>query len=93
MDKELHNKVILITGAAQGIANAVCKGCAKEGATLIMADINAPKLEEAVKELQTEVGCLAGMTCQRITHMLTALVKSGVLVKNYVKKTPFYSVA
>ena len=75
MDKELHNKVILITGAAQGIANAVCKGCAKEGATLIMADINAPKLEEAVKELQTE-----GYTCEACVMDITKqeMVNAGI---------------
>ena len=30
---------------------------------------------------------------QRVTHMLSALVKEGKLVKVYVKKTPYYSMA
>jgi len=55
-----------------------------------LAEADAPK---SIKELQSEVESLSGLTNQRITHMLTDLVKSGSLVKEYVKKTPFYSVA
>ena len=55
-----------------------------------LAGVDAPK---SIKELQSEVESLSGLTNQRITHMLTDLVKSGSLVKKYVKKTPFYSVA
>ena len=36
---------------------------------------------------------ISGLTNQRITHMLTDLVKAETLVKEYVKKTPYYSVA
>lgn len=59
----------------------------------IVAYLTAVDTAKSIKELQAEVACLNGMTCQRVTHMLTALVKAEVLVKNYVKKTPFYSVA
>lgn len=55
-----------------------------------LASADAPK---SIKELQSEIESLAGLTNQRITHMLTDLVKGGSLVKEYVKKTPFYSVA
>ncbi len=55
-----------------------------------LKDADAPK---TIKELQTEMPSLAGLTNQRITHMLTDLVKGGTFVKNYVKKTPYYSIA
>jgi hypothetical protein len=55
-----------------------------------LATADAPK---AIKELQAEIPSLAGLTNQRITHMLTDLVKGGTLAKEYVKKTPYYSVA
>ena len=55
-----------------------------------LTGVDAPK---SIKELQSEVESISGLTNQRITHMLTDLVKSGSLVKEYVKKTPFYSVA
>lgn len=57
-------------------------------AYLVSAD--APK---SIKELQAEVASLNGLTNQRITHLLTDLVKAETLVKEYVKKTPYYSVA
>lgn len=55
-----------------------------------LADVDAPK---TIKELQAEVAELNGLTNQRITHMLTDLVKVGKLTKEYVKKTPYYSIA
>lgn len=55
-----------------------------------LATADAPK---AIKELQAEIPSLANLTNQRITHMLTDLVKGGTLAKEYVKKTPYYSVA
>ena len=55
-----------------------------------LKDADAPK---TIKELQTEMPSLAGLTNQRITHMLTDLFKGGTLKKNYVKKTPYYSIA
>ena len=51
---------------------------------------DAPK---TIKELQTAIPSLADLTNQRITHLLTDLVKAETLTKNYVKKTPYYSVA
>ena len=55
-----------------------------------LADVDAPK---TIKELQVEIAELDGLTNQRITHMLTDLVKVGKLTKEYVKKTPYYSIA
>lgn len=55
-----------------------------------LANVDAPK---TIKELQAEVAELNGLTNQRITHMLTDLVKAGKLTKEYVKKTPYYSIA
>jgi hypothetical protein len=55
-----------------------------------LTEVDAPK---TIKELQAEVAELDGLTNQRITHMLTDLVKAGKLTKEYVKKTPYYSIA
>ena len=51
---------------------------------------DAPK---TIKEMQAEIADIAELTNQRITHMLTDLVKAGTLAKEYVKKTPYYSIA
>lgn len=55
-----------------------------------LTEVDAPK---TIKELQAEIPSISGLTNQRITHMLTDLVKAGTLTKEYVKKTPYYSVA
>ena len=47
---------------------------------------------KTIKEIQAGIPDIAGLTNQRITHMLTDLIKAGTLTKEYVKKTPYYSV-
>ena len=59
----------------------------------IVAYLTEADMPKAIKELQAEVASIAELTNQRITHMLTDLVKAEVLKKEYVKKTPYYSVA
>ena len=54
-----------------------------------LTNVDTPK---TIKELQAEIPSISGLTNQRITHMLTDLVKAGTLTKEYVKKTPYYSV-
>lgn len=58
--------------------------------TSYLAEVDSPK---SIKELQAEMDSLATLTNQRVTHLLTDLVKSGTLTKEYVKKTPYYSIA
>ena len=55
-----------------------------------LTEVDAPK---TIKELQAEIPSIGSLTNQRITHMLTDLIKAGTLAKEYVKKTPYYSVA
>jgi hypothetical protein len=54
-----------------------------------LAEADAPK---SIKELQAEMPSLEGLSNQRITHLLTDLVKAERLTKDYVKKTPYYSI-
>lgn len=44
----LKNKSVVITGAASGIGRALALECARRGARLLLADINAPGLQQAV---------------------------------------------
>ena len=55
-----------------------------------LTEVDTPK---TIKELQAEIPSISDLTNQRITHMLTDLVKAETLTKEYVKKTPYYSVA
>jgi len=52
----LHNKVTLITGAASGMGRATADTFAREGATVVVADINDGDGTTAVKEIQAAGG-------------------------------------
>lgn len=45
-----------------------------------------------IKEMQAEIADLATLSNQRITHLLTDLVKAKQLDKSYIKKVPYYCV-
>src|ERR1700676_5356276 len=65
MDLHLKDKVILITGGAKGIGEAITRGCAREGAIPVFVDKDA----EAGKRLASELrdsGAACGFTCADI---------------------------
>jgi NAD(P)-dependent dehydrogenase (short-subunit alcohol dehydrogenase family) len=49
MSASLAGKVAIVTGASQGIGNAIAKGLAAEGARIVVADVN--RAQEAAQEL------------------------------------------
>ncbi|MGH9741382.1 MAG: SDR family oxidoreductase [Candidatus Acidiferrum sp.] len=61
MDLQLKDKVVLITGGAKGIGEAITRGCAREGAIPVFID----KDSEAGKKLESELRN-AGTTCRFI---------------------------
>lgn len=58
----------------------------------ILAHLTAADSLKSIKELQEEIPSLSELSNQRITHLLTDLVKEEKIVKEYNKKTPFYAV-
>lgn len=59
----------------------------------IVAYLTSADAPKTIKEMQTDIPSIAGLTNQRITHMLTDLVKSETVRKDYVKKVPYFSIA
>lgn len=49
---EVKDKVVVITGGAQGIGLAIAEHFAKQGAKLVLGDIKADELEKAVKTIE-----------------------------------------
>jgi 3-oxoacyl-[acyl-carrier protein] reductase len=47
----LEDKVAIVTGAAQGIGRAIALLLAKEGAHIVVSDINLPKAQETAQEI------------------------------------------
>lgn len=64
MDKKLRNNVALVTGAAKGIGLAIAERLAKDGAKLVLADLDAVGLKQAAAHLtsrfDTKVATEAG---------------------------------
>src|SRR5712675_1581153 len=56
MSNRLQNKVILVTGAAQGIGFACARQVAAEGATVILADIQPDRGEQSAAAIRNEGG-------------------------------------
>lgn len=63
-EKRLYQKVILVTGAAQGFGYGIAQHLALNGAYVVLADINLPKAEKAAKEFCELIKPFAGMAIQ-----------------------------
>lgn len=63
MIEMVENKVVFVTGAASGIGYAIGKEFAKQGAKVVLTDINEGKLEEAVNTLKDNGLKVTGIRC------------------------------
>ena len=50
--KDFSSEIVLVTGAAQGIGKALARAFASCGATLVLWDIDEPKLQSTREELE-----------------------------------------
>lgn len=58
---------------------------------IILAYLTEADTARCIKELQAEITEISGLSNQRVTHLMTALVNENKVTKEYVKKTPYYS--
>ena len=56
--KTLHDKAVVITGAASGIGRALALDCARRGARLLLADLDTEGLAQTVAQAR-----FLGATC------------------------------
>lgn len=58
---EFKDKVVIVTGAAMGIGKAIATAFCNEGASLVLGDILADKLNATVDELKAKGGTVVGV--------------------------------
>ena len=76
---KLNNKIAIVTGAGQGLGEALAKRLAQEGADVVVADINLPNAERVAKEISESYK-------REALPVLVDVTKSEQ-VANMVKKT------
>ncbi len=60
---DLSGKVVLVTGAAQGLGKAVAEACARQGAIVIIADIEDQLAEQVASEIEQATGQSVAAHC------------------------------
>ena len=76
---KLKDRVAVITGSASGIGRASAKEFAKEGARVVVADINLAGAQETVKQIETAGGvALAVKTDVSAPESVQALVEQSL---------------
>lgn len=61
MEKQLENKVAIITGAGSGMGRAMALLFASEGAKVIVSDVNTARVDKVVKEIVSKGGTATGI--------------------------------
>jgi NAD(P)-dependent dehydrogenase (short-subunit alcohol dehydrogenase family) len=56
MTNSLDGKAVIITGAGQGLGRAYAVACAREGAAVVVNDVDAAAAADAVREIEQEGG-------------------------------------
>jgi len=104
----LKDKVIIVTGGAQGIGRAYALGMADEGAKLVIADINLEAAEVTAKDIQgkgqealalrTDVSstrdteAMAKKTAARFGRIDVLVNNAGMLERNKFGMGPFWEI-
>ncbi len=77
---DLDGKVVLVTGAAQGLGAAIGNACAVQGATVVLADIEQEQVSEVAQALSEQTGAaVVAQACDvRDKDQVQQLVQSVV---------------
>ncbi len=93
----LENKVVIITGAGQGIGAATARRMAREGAKVVLAARRLGLLEEVVGEIEAAGGTAMACSCdvsdeESVKQLVAAAVKAygklDIVVNNAVLMVP-----
>ncbi|QHJ87629.1 SDR family oxidoreductase [Aequoribacter fuscus] len=82
MKMDLTNKVIAITGGAQGLGFSMAEGLAKKGAQFALIDVNAERLEEAVNKL-ADMGATARAYVTNVADEQSVINTFDAIVRDF----------
>lgn len=73
------DKVVVVTGAAQGIGEAYAKALAAEGAKVVVADVNAEAGQQVAKQIEADGGTAMFVPCDVSSHESAAALVEQVV--------------
>lgn len=82
MDKELQEKVCIVTGGSSGIGKAITSAFAREGGKVYILDTNEEQGQNCVTELKQEGGQVVFKKCDVSDHAESARVIDSVASEN-----------
>jgi len=97
---QFSGKIAMVTGAAQGIGKAIALAFAREGANLVLADVNSMKVQETAAEIErmgrkllcfpTDV-TVPGQVKEMVDKTIETFGKIDILVNNagILRAVPF----
>ena len=75
MTSRLQDKVVIVTGAGQGIGRAYASALAAEGALVVVADVNEAGAKEAAAEVPRAIAVAVDVSDQGSTEAMAAQVE------------------
>jgi sorbitol-6-phosphate 2-dehydrogenase len=80
MDKVLQDRIAIVTGGAQGLGEAICRRLAREGAHVVIADLNLKGAERVATEIiaQTDRRAIAVQADVTNEDQVAAMVDGAI---------------
>ena len=85
MTKTLENRIAVVTGAAKGIGYAIVDRLARDGADLVLADLDAAALEAAKDKLITQRGVKVESYAGDLSEQAVAEATIDLAIKRFGK--------
>ena len=85
MSTLLKNKVAIVTGSAQGIGEATSGVLSREGALVMMCDINSRKLVDTARDISQETGNICNTYNVDVTNEAQVIKTVQEIVRKYKK--------